>query len=220
MAINQLFTVATNGYFALSRNAVQHLLELIPVHDSKSFYCYLLMKAHYGEAQTTVGGILLRRGEIRVNIQELMNFTHWQKTKIYHALQLMERFQLLERIGAPGSGHYLITMYEQHCGRAVRKEEQAALCAASAYNGKSQTEESQTEESQTENSFLHFFHYYHYDTGTSEVDQEKARREWAKLTLAEREEALKNVTRYKESVAKREHLKRAFTYLKDKSFKF
>lgn len=215
MAINQLFTVATNGYFTLSRNAVRHLLELIPVHDSKSFYCYLLMKAHYGDAQTTVDKVILRRGEIRIDIQELINFTHWQKTKVYHALQLMERFQLLERIGAPGSGHYLITMYEQHCGRAVRKEEQAALAAATARSGKSKTEENQTEKQ-----FLNFFHYYHYGTGTPELDQEKARREWAKLTLDEREEALRNVTRYKESVSKREHLKRACNYLKDKSFKF
>lgn len=215
MVINQLFAVTTNGYFILSRNAFRHLMEQISVHDNESFYCYLLMNAHYGEPHTTPDGLIIRRGEIRITTQDLVEFTHWQKSKVYHSLLLLEKLQLLERIGAPGSGHYLITMYEQHCGRAVRKEEQAALSAATARNGKSKTDDNQTKEQ-----FLDFFHYYHYGTGTPEVDQEKARREWAKLTLAEREEALKNVTRYKESVAKREHLKRAFNYLKDKSFKF
>lgn len=214
MVINQLFAVTTNGYFILSRNAFRHLMEQISVHDNESFYCYLLMNAHYGEPHTTPDGLIIRRGEIRITTQELVEFTHWQKSKVYHSLLHLEKLQLLVRIGAPGSGHYLITMYEQHCGRAVRKEEQAAL-SATARSGKSKTDESQTEKN-----FLDFFHYYHYGTGTPEVDQEKARREWAKLTLAEREEALKNVTRYKESVAKREHLKRAFNYLKDKSFKF
>lgn len=203
---NKVFDVTTNGYFILSRKAIQHLMSMIDTHDRVSFYCHLLLEAHYGEPQICTDGITINRGEIRIVPQELIGFTHWKKTKVYEELKLLEEEKLLCRIGKPGKSHYRLPMYEEHCGRAVRKEEhQHPSCL---------------KENQTENSFLGFFQYYHFATGTREVDQEKARREWAKLSIAERDEAWKNVSRYKEAVSKTEHLKLACNYLKDRSFKF
>ena len=51
------------------------------------------------------------------------------------------------------------------------------------------------------------------------AEQEKARREWRKLSLEEREEAIRNVQLYKDTIRKKEHTKLACNYLKDKSWK-
>ncbi len=205
--INQLFDVTLRGYVILSRNALEYLLEHIGTHDQNTFYCHLLLEAHFGEPQAINANTCIRRGEVCIDPQELMRFTNWKRSKVYEGLKLLEQADLLIRLKETScKGHFLLTMYERHCGRALRREEH--------------TPPPTLEESQTEKSFEAFFKYYHFITGTREVDKEKARREWARLSLAEREEAMRNVPHYKDAVPKPEHLKRACSYLKDKSFKF
>lgn len=206
-SIKKLFSVTSGGYVILSRKTIMHLLEYIDAPDRASFYCYLLLEAHFGEPEAICGGGIIRRGEICINSQELMKFTGWKKSKVYEELKLLEKAELLVRINdTPHKGHYLLTMYEEHCGHNVRREEHSHNTAL--------------QKNQTEMDFEEFFSFYLFVTKTKEVDKEKARREWSKLSLAERREALQNVPRYKDAVSKSEHLKMACNYLKDKSFKF
>lgn len=206
-SIKRLFDVTGGGYVILSRKTLKHLLQCIDMHDSNTLYCYLLIEAHFGEPAEINGNYLIRRGEILINLQELMNFTGWKRSKVYKELKMLEKAELLVRIpDMPHNGHYQLLMYEEHCGRSTRKEEHPHHISL--------------QENQTEQSFEEFFEYYLFITKTKEVDKEKARREWNKLSLAERKDALQNVTRYRDAVTKSEHLKQACNYLKDKSFIF
>lgn len=205
--IKNLFDTTYGGYVILSRNVLEHLLGCISVHDINSLYCYLLLKAHFGEPEVISENCIIRRGEVRFDIQELADLTGWKKSKIYDELKLLEKAELLLRINGPArQGHYLLTLYEEHCGHSARKEEHPHSTTV--------------RENLTEKTFEEFFGYYLFITKTKEVDKEKARREWSKLCLADRKEALQNVTRYRDAVTKSEHLKLACNYLKDKSFKF
>lgn len=206
-SIKKLFDTTYGGYVILSRNVLKHLLDCISVHDSNSLYCYLLVKAHFGEPEVISENCIIRRGEVRFDLQELTDFTGWKKSKIYDELKRLEKAELLLRINGPArQSHCLLTLYEEHCGHSTRKEEHPHNITV--------------RENLTEKTFEEFFGYYLFVTNTKEVDKEKARREWSKLNLADRKEALRNVTRYRDAVAKSEHLKLACNYLKDKSFKF
>lgn len=206
-SIKKLFDVTSGGYVILSRKAVKHLLECIEGHDKGSFYCHLLIEAHYGEPEPVRGGGIVKRGETCIDVQELMKFTGWKKSKVYEELKLLEKAELLVRINDKShNGHCLLSRYEEHCGRNVRKEERPHNTALL--------------DNQTEAGFEEFFGYYLFTTKTKGVEKEKARREWRKLSLDEREAALRNVPRYTDAVTKSEHLKMACNYLKDKSFKF
>lgn len=201
---NHIFDATHGGYITLSRTIAKQLLEHISEYDHCSFYWSLLLQANYGET-CTQEGILLKRGEIIINVQELMNTTGWKRSKIYKELKMMEQEHLLQRLDDTDR-HYLLLMYEEHCGRAVRKEEHQPTLTP--------------EENQTEKGFLLFFDFYHFTTETPSLDKEMAFREWKKLSMKERDEALRNVERYSKAITNRDHVKKACNYLRDKCFKF
>lgn len=204
--ISEVYDVAKQGYVILSRNAIRHLLDLTKEQDGASLYCRLLLEAHYGAPKVISDTTVLRRGEVLMPPAEIAEFTGWKKSKIYDALKELEKEGLLKRLDAPGQSHYLLPKYEEHSGRSARKEEHPSATGL--------------KDNKTETSFLAFFDYYHFTTGIPKSDKEKARREWTRLSTAEREEATHNIPRYKATVRKAEYLKLACNYLKDKSFKF
>lgn len=200
-----VFDIAGNGYITISRKMANLLANGIVMYDEDLLYCMLLIKANYGDTCVQEGK-LLHRGEIIMTPQDLSALTSWKKTKVYATLDKLKKRQLLESVEGEIQGCYRLPMYEEHCGRTVRPEERKPVPAAP--------------ETETESSFLRFFDYYHFTTRLPRKECERARREWKKLSLEEREEALQNVFRYKEATLKTEHLKLACNYLKDKSFKF
>ncbi|MCD7924196.1 MAG: hypothetical protein LUI85_05660 [Bacteroides sp.] len=201
----QIFDATYGGYIVMSRNSAKLLLSNISAYDHDSFYLRLLVDANYSEGYTQKG-IVVKRGEIIINVQELMHITHWKRTKVYEELKMLEQEQLLQHIDDDVYGHYQLLMYEEHCGRAVRKEEHQPTLTP--------------EENQTEKGFLLFFDFYHFTTETPSLDKEMAFREWKKLSMKERDEALRNVERYSKAITNRDHVKKACNYLRDKCFKF
>ena len=199
------FDIAGNGYITISRKMANLLADRIGMYDEDLLYCMLLIKANYGDTYVHEDK-LLHRGEIIMSPQDLSVLTGWKKTKVYATLNQLKKRQLLENVEGEIQGHYRLPLYEEHCGRTVRPEERKPAPSAA--------------ETQTESAFLRFFEYYHFTTRLPRKERERAHREWKKLSLEEREEALQNVFRYKEATPKSEHLKLACNYLKDKSFKF
>lgn len=194
----------SNGYITLSRNFVEQVFNHINEYNKEILYGKLLTNANFRDS-CTEKGVMLQRGEIEMRIDRLQEITRWKKTKLYDTIKQLEKEDLLVKLTDKGHGCYMLPMYEEHCGSHVRKEERVHTPGP--------------EENRTESSFMDFFSFYHFLLATPRLEQEKARREWQKLSMDEREEAIRNVERYKNAVQKREHLKLACNYLKDKSFK-
>ena len=67
-------------------------------------------------------------------------------------------------------------------------------------------------------SFESFFDEYHKITGLKKTDKADALKKWKKLTSAERDKAIHNISNYANSVSDKKYCKKARTYLNDKNF--
>lgn len=184
----------------------KHLFQCISTFDSDCIYSYLLFNANFGDGPDT-SGVYLKRGEINIHIAPLMQVTGWGKSALYKLLHKFEQQDLLVIAKDKEHPHrYLLPMYEEHCGHRVRKEEHVHTYS--------------TEETQNRERFEKFFNYYHFLIKTPRADKENTWKEWQKLSLDEREEALRNLAKYRDATVENAHQKFACNYLKSKSFKF
>lgn len=201
--IKGLFSPMAGGYITFPRAVVKHEFQAIGIYDPDSIYCHLLLNANYADGPDA-DGIYLKRGEINIYIARLAKITGWGRSALYNLLRSFEKEGLL----ASDKDHphrYLLLMYEEHCGRSVRKEERPHTPAP--------------EETQNRERFESFFEFYHFVMHTPQADKESAWKEWQKLSLEERDAAFQNLKTYQNSTKGNAHQKLACNYLKSKSFK-
>ena len=191
------------GYITFPRAVVKHQFQAISTFDPDNIYCHLLFNANFADGPDA-DGIYLKRGEINIYITRLAKFTGWGRSALYNLLRKFEQEGLL----IPDKEHphrYLLMMYEEHCGRSVRKEERLHTPAPG--------------ETLNKQRFEKFFEFYHFVMHTPQADKESAWKEWQKLSLEEREEAFRNLAAYRDATKGNAHQKLACNYLKSKSFK-
>ena len=116
----------------------------------------------------------------------------------------LEADGLVIYINKNGRRHIFLPYYEEHCGRKVRPVEQADGTIHS--------------QNQTDKDFDLFWEFYHEMIPVTPQDRAKARKIYGRLSLNDRESAVRNVEVYYASLASEKHAKWAVNYLKDKSF--
>jgi hypothetical protein len=172
------------------------------IENVASLYSLLLLEANYGN--TRKQGNVLERGEIDTTLKELAQNTHTDYTRIRRFMKQLELEGLIIYISRNGRRYILLPYYEEHCGRKVRPVEQA--------NGTT------IAQNQTDKDFDLFWEFYHEMIPVTPQDRAKARKIYGRLSLNDRESAVRNVEVYYASLASEKHAKWAVNYLKDKSF--
>lgn len=189
----------TQGYIPINREALEYLLKQIEHPTDEVVYLFMLHQAQFKDGQI-IHGIRLKRGDLYLNPHELEKYTKWKKSKIYHYLNRLIRDGFLKKLKW-GEPIYHMNYYEEHCGKLIT-------------NFKLKEEKTSPDDT----SFEDFYDFYHYALDITPTEKVKARREWNKLTPDEREVAMQHITDYSESIRKREHIKHACNYLRDKTF--
>lgn len=204
--LDSILNFNENGYMALPRKLAELIINQIPIRSAGTLYFYMLVYANFGDGKTNQG-VKLIRGSIYLTPGDIMKLTGWSRSTAHEKIKLLEMSGLIERCTEISKNLFWLPHYEEHCGKSVRLQEQ-------------KTKRDIELGSETEKKFQEFFKYYSFMLEVQPAEQEKAHREWRKLSLEEREEAIRNVQLYKDTIRKKEHTKLACNYLKDKSFKF
>jgi len=66
--------------------------------------------------------------------------------------------------------------------------------------------------------FIKFWDFYHSESGKPKTDQPPALKYWNALSVSEKSAAMENAKKYFATVSEKKYIKKARTYLKDKSF--
>jgi len=149
----------------------------------------------------------LKRGESALTLDEWSRLFHWSRWASKRFFDnLLEKGELTERY--EGKKRVLrLTRYEELCG----KEAGHAPC-----------KECKAEPpalSRTDQEFERFFEYYYsVNRALHPSDKELARKEWGKLCPNERTMAMANVYEYYLTMRDVKHAKKAYNYLRHKSF--
>ena len=204
--LNSILNFDENGYIVLPRKLAELIIKQLPFRNAGTLYLYMLIHANFGDGKTHQG-IKLIRGSINLTPCDIIKLTGWSRSTMNYRIKILESNHLIERCTEISKNLFWLPHYEEHCGKSVRLQEQ-------------KTKRDIELGSETEKKFQEFFKYYSFMLEVQPAEQEKARREWRKLSLEEREEAIRNVQLYKDTIRKKEHTKLACNYLKDKSFKF
>ena len=205
--IETLFPMDNHGYISISRASFNFLLNQIQNPTKETLYAYLLQKASYKDNWYS-NGKRIDRGCIEIDHDEFMRFARTKQSNMYTILNWFINKGLLERVSW-GSNIYRITHYEEHCGGLITET-----------NSPSKEKRKDKNWNNDEEYFKEFFDFYHYILQIPPTEYMRAKREWKKLQEYEKEEAIKNIEKYAESLRKPEHAKMACNYLKDKSFIF
>lgn len=190
------------GYIAFPRSLAASITKNMPINTTASLYFYLLYIASYNTVKSKYG--LLKRGETDITLKEIALNTHTEYSKIRRLSKRLVEEELLiyKQIGC----HRRITLpyYEDHCGHTLHQQEQPD----GTVNGLNKTDKD----------FALFWEFYHEMIQVPPQDREKARKIYGKLSVADRETAIRNVEVYYNSLDSERHAKWAVNYLKDKSF--
>lgn len=191
-----------SGYVNIPRALAEHLIEIINLEDATTLYYYLLLSANYGQSKTAKG--TTQRGEVDYTITQIALKKNDNYGRIRRMMKQLELEGLIIYISRNGRRYILLPYYEEHCGRKVRPVEQA--------NGTT------IAQNQTDKDFDLFWEFYHEMIPVTPQDRAKARKIYGRLSLNDRESAVRNVEVYYASLASEKHAKWAVNYLKDKSF--
>ncbi|WP_455671786.1 hypothetical protein [Phocaeicola sp.] len=198
-----LFDCKSGGYIIISRQAMLYLLKSIKIDSPFNLYVHMLANANYNDKEYPNGNKSLR-GELDITTDELGNELHVPHTSIYRMVKELEKNKVVVKKNDRFHPYFLLTMYEEHCGYRVRPEERAAA---------------QAKVSLTEEDFETFFSFYYHIMEIPPKDKEKARREWSRLSMDDRDEALCNIITYHNASNGQKYMKHAYSYLREKSFK-
>ena len=191
-----------SGYISVPRALAEHLLQNINLEDATALYYYLLLSANYAQCKTPKGVTV--RGEVDCTIAQIATKKHDSYGRIRRMMKELEADGLVIYINKNGRRHIFLPYYEEHCGRKVRPVEQAEGPIHS--------------QNQTDKDFDLFWEFYHEMIPVTPQDRAKARKIYGRLSLNDRESAVRNVEVYYASLASEKHAKWAVNYLKDKSF--
>lgn len=192
-----------SGYIVIPRALAEHLVKNIKIEDATSLYYYLLLSANYTQRQTAQG--IIKRGELNCTITQIANDKKDSYGRIRRLMKELEMEGLISYVSENGHRHIVLPYYEEHCGHKVRTTEQNSQSTSAPQN-------------QTDKSFALFWEFYHQMIPVPQEDWAKARKIYGKLTLQERQEAIRNVEIYYASLTNEKQAKWAVNYLKDKSF--
>lgn len=190
------------GFIVLSRKLLQEcLLSMEQAVTEPVAFLIILYTSHYSYQGT------LQRGESALTLDKWSRLFHWSRwaTKRYFD-KLFEEGELTERY--EGKKRVLrLTRYEELCGKeaghAPRKECRTNPPAPSL----------------TDQEFEYFFgYYYSVNRALEPSDKDLARKEWGKLSPDERKMAAANVYEYYLTMQDVKHARKAYNYLRHKSF--
>lgn len=190
------------GFIVLSRQLLREcLLSMEQAVTNPVAFLLILYMSRYSYQDT------LERGESSFTLDEWSRLFHWSRwaTKRYFD-KLLEEGELTERY--EGKKRILrLTRYEELCGKEA---------------GHAPSKECKTEPpapSLTDEEFERFYEYYYSVNRTLEPsDKNLARKEWGKLSPNERRMATANVYDYYLTMQDVRHAKKAYNYLRHKSF--
>lgn len=136
-----------------------------------------------------------RRGESLMTLQAWSTIFHWTKSKTWRYFQQLERHRIIELENMGFTTRLRVLHYDYYMGKTTSS------------GGKPYPDDFET-----------FWDAYHHTTQTPAVDKVAAYRAWRKLTLEERDNALKKISHYYYSLSKVTYCAKAVTYLHDKKF--
>lgn len=199
----KFFLNSNPGYIVIPRALAEHLIHEISIDDATTLYGYLLLSANYAQSQTPTG--IVRRGELNATITQIAREMEQDYGRIRRLMKELEIEELVTYHSENGHRHIFLPYYEEHCGRKVRAAEQSLATKTAAEN-------------LTDKTFGYFWEFYHQIIPVPQLDLARARKIYGKLSLKERETAIRNVEVYYASLINEKHAKWAVNYLKDKSF--
>ncbi len=190
------------GFIVLSRQLLQEcFLSTEQAVTGPVAFLIILYMSHYSHQGT------LQRGESALTLDEWSRLFHWTRwaTKRYFD-KLLKEGELAEHY--EGRKRILrLTRYEELCGKEA---------------GHAPSKESKTDPpapSRTDEEFERFFeHYYSVNRTLEPSEKHLARKEWGKLSPDERRTAMDNVYDYYLTMQDVRHAKKAYNYLRHKSF--
>lgn len=199
---NNDYAPKNEGFILIPRVILKEISSSVeyPVNNALAFLL-ILYQCNYSDQKE------LKRGETNLNINEWSHLFCWSRWATQKFLEnlikdgvLCERYQGKKRI-------LCVTHYEEICGK---------LAAHPSARAK---EELKNEPTKTKIEFERFWEHYHEINHELEPsDKELAWKEWKKLTAEERTLAHENALRYYFSMTDIRHSKKAYNYLRHKSF--
>lgn len=192
------------GYVAVPRALAERIAANLDIETEDNLYFYLLVKACYN--RVVEEGIMWKRGEVTLSINEIAEMTGKKYIFIYRMMHKLEDSDYVDFRTVESHRHLFLPYYEEHCGHRMRDVEQMQK-EAEAKN-------------LVDKAFELFWEFYHLQIPVPQVDYVAARKAYSKLSLAEQTLAIKNVERYYASLTSDKQAKWAVSYLKDKSFIF
>lgn len=192
-------TTLNSGYLLIPRKLLNRMISQNDREMSEAqAFLSILSLVNFKKVKTGQG--VCDRGE------SLMQMSEWAKIFFWPEWKTRRFFSKLEREGE-------ISIDKNKYPRTIRVTHYEELCAnRKATAGK-------LPKNQNDDRFDEFWQTYHRITRQTPVEQEAARLEWGKLPLQEQEIAIRGIGEYFMSLRDIRHVRKAFNYLKYKSFK-
>jgi hypothetical protein len=197
------YNALTSGYILIPKKL---LYESLKQKDNELSYLeaflMVLTKVNFKDTVATIYNekIICHRGESLISMCTWAELFHWKRHKTRRFFARMERNNLIQTIPMENGLNII---------RVVNYD---------LWTSKCKEVNDEKPKTKIDESFDEFWDAYHEVTGTPKREIVPARREWSKLTMRERRIALEQINYYYHSLENTKYIKRAFRYLRDKSF--
>jgi len=185
-------------YLRLPLSIIKENLESAK-HELTEFEAFVQIMVHtrYADRTEKVGSEerVCHRGEAFHSLERWSNFFNWNKSRTRRFFMKLAGQGLIELENLQRSTRLRVVHYDFYVGHPDPQSKDKYPA-----------------------DFEAFWETYHRTTGLQATDKEAAYRSWRKLSTAERDKAVSNVSKYFYSLSKSTYCVKAFTYLHNKKF--
>lgn len=191
----------TKGYILIPKQLLEVLLKnsASPMSEPDAWLTLLIL-VNYKETTCRIKGnvYVCKRGESLYSVETWATHFRWTRSRTRTYFAKLQQQHLIRLIPHPHTTHLAVNDYDLWTGcRAAARQHLAT---------------------QADEAFDYFWKTYHYITQADKVNIARARREWRKLSVEERQLATRRIEEYYYHLRSQKYCMQAAAYLANKAF--